>query len=95
MGNKEKISVEQCCIHYRIEASFVHQLDAHGLIELSHSEKQEFIAYEQLPDLEKYMRLHYDLEINMEGMEAIKHLLSRMQNLQQEIKKLRGELGTH
>lgn len=93
MEKAGKISVDQCCIHYQIETSFVEALDEHGLINLSRSGKKVFIAYEQLPDLEKYMHLHYDLDINMEGMEAIRHLLNRMQDLQREIKRLQSELG--
>lgn len=88
MERTKKISVEQCCIYYRIEASFMQELNEHGLIELVRSGKTKFISYDQLPDLEKYMRLHYDLEINMEGMEAISHLLNRVKFLQQEIKRL-------
>lgn len=91
MENENKISVEQCCVYYSIETSFVQQLDEHGLIELSHSGQNVFIGYEQLSDLEKYMRMHYDLEINMAGMQAIKHLLARMESLQQEISRLKGE----
>lgn len=91
MEKAEKIPVDQCCIHYQIEASFVEALDEHGLINLSRSGKKVFIGYEQLPDLEKYMHLHYDLEINMEGMEAIRHLLNRMLDLQLEIKRLRNQ----
>jgi hypothetical protein len=37
--------------------------------------------------------MHYDLDINMAGMEAIKHLLQRMHTLQKEVKTLRNELG--
>lgn len=93
MEKNKKISVEQCCIYYQIETTFVQQLDEYGLIELNRSGKKQFIRYEQLPDLEKFIRMHYELEINMEGMEAIGHLLNRMQSLQQEIQKLQNELG--
>jgi len=89
MEKAEKISVEECCIYYKIETSFVHKLYEYGLIELMHSGDKVFIAYEQLSGLEKYMHLHYDLEINMEGMEAITHLLNRIQYLQQEIKRIK------
>ncbi len=88
MESIKKISVEECCIYYRIEASFMQELDDRGLIKLSRSGKAKFIAHDQLPDLEKYMRLHYELEINMAGMEAIGHLLNRMKHLQQEVRKL-------
>jgi len=93
MDKLMSISVTECCIHYSIEASFVWNLDEHGLIELERSGQDAFIAYEQLPELEKYMHLHYDLDINMEGLEAIKHLLGRMEQLQQQVKRLENELG--
>lgn len=93
MEKAPKISVEQCCIYYQIETTFVQQLDEYGLIELNRSGKKQFINYEQLPDLEKFIRLYYELEINMEGLEAITHLLNRMQHLQQEIRRLENELG--
>ncbi len=93
MKKADRISVEQCCVYYEIETNFVHDLDHFGLIELSRLGKKAFIDFEQLTDLEKYMHLHYDLNINMEGMEAIKHLLNRVKGLQKEIKKLQGELG--
>jgi chaperone modulatory protein CbpM len=92
MEKANKISIEQCCIHYSIEISFIQKLSEHGLIELSISDETMFISYEQLPDLEKYMRMHYELEINIEGIETIKHLLDRVHGLQQEVNRLKGEL---
>lgn len=92
MENTNKISIEQCCVYYNIETTFVHQLDEFGLIELSRSEKEVFIAFEQLSNLEKYMHMHYDLEINMQGIEAIKHLLDRVELLQLEVRRLQNQL---
>ncbi len=92
MEKEKRISVEQCCSYYSIEISFVQQLDEYGLIELNRSGEETFIAFEQLPDLEKFMRLHYELEINMAGLEAITHLLNRVEGLQHELKRVQGEL---
>lgn len=91
MEKTDSISIEQCCVYYNIEISFVQKLNEHGLIELSRSEETLFIAFEQLSDLEKYMHLHYDLEINMEGLESIKHLLDQVHQLQKEVNRLKGE----
>lgn len=91
MEQANRISIEQCCVYYNIEVSFVQQLYDHGLIELSRSDEAVFIAFEQLSDLEKYTHMHYELEINMEGLETIKHLLDRVDSLQKEVKRLRGE----
>lgn len=92
MEQVNRISVEQCCIYYNIEVSFVQKLSEHGLIELNRSDETVFIAFEQLSDLEKYMHLHYELEINMEGLETIKHLLDRVHDLQHEVNRLKGEV---
>jgi chaperone modulatory protein CbpM len=95
MENSNRISVEEYCTFYSIEASFVQQLNDYGLIEVGYTEKESFITYDQLPDLEKYTRMHYDLEINIPGIEAINHLLKRVQYLQREVKKLREETGNN
>lgn len=93
METTNKISIEQCCVYYNIETSFVYQLDEYGLIELSRSDEAVFITFEQLSDLEKYMHLHYELEINLEGLETIKHLLDQVHTLQKEVNRLKGEVG--
>jgi hypothetical protein len=88
-----KISIEQCCVYYNIETSFIQQLDDHGLIELIRSDERVYIAFEQLSDLEKYTHMHYELEINIEGLETIKHLLDKVHELQKEVNRLKGEVG--
>lgn len=89
MEKQNHISIEQCCVYYNVETTFLYQLDEYGLIELIHSEETAYIAFEQLADLEKYMHLHYELEINLEGLETIKHLLDRVNELQKEIIRLK------
>ncbi|SDC08105.1 chaperone modulator CbpM [Niabella drilacis] len=89
-----RISVEQCCSYYSIEVTFVQSLSEHGLIELIQQDTHYFIGFEQLASLEKYMHMHYDLDINMEGLEAIAHLLNKVQVLQTEVRTLRNALGT-
>ena len=42
--------------------------------------------------MEKISRLHDELEINVEGIEAITHLLERIENLQNEIASLENRL---
>lgn len=93
MEKENHLSVEQCCIYYNIEVSFVQKLDEHGLIELDRSDESISIAFEQLSDLERYVHLHYELEINLEGLETVKHLLDRVHFLQKEVNRLKGEVG--
>ncbi len=90
MTNENSILIEECCKHYRIETSFVRTLNEQGLIELSYTNESYFIHNDQLSLLEKYMHLHYELDINMEGIEAISHLLEKIERLQLELRTLKG-----
>jgi hypothetical protein len=55
-------------------------------------EENEYIEQEQIRELERMMRLHYDLDINLEGIEAINHLLDRVSRLQKEVRQLQNRL---
>ncbi|MGE9314363.1 chaperone modulator CbpM [Niabella sp. CJ426] len=90
MTNENSILIEECCKHYRIETSFVRTLSEQGLIELNYTNESYFIHNDQLSLLEKYMHLHYDLDINMEGIEAISHLLEKIERLQLELRTLKS-----
>ena len=46
----------------------------------------------QLPEVERYSRMYYDLSINMEGIDAIHHLLERMESMRKEINTLQSQL---
>ncbi len=86
------IATSDCCTYYQIDTAFIHSLQEAGLIEIALVEEQEFLDDEQLQRLEKFIRWHYDLEINVEGIEAISHLLSRATLLEKEINALRNRL---
>ncbi len=90
MENREYILLEDCCSHYSIEASFIMSLNEHGLINLIQTEQSYAIDYEQLSLLEKYTHMHYELDINLEGLEVIRHLLQKIEHLQAEVKSLKS-----
>ena len=46
----------------------------------------------ELPNVERYSRMYYDLSINMEGIDAIHHLLERMEDMRHEMRSLRKQL---
>jgi len=93
MENNETIAAEVCCSYYNIELSFVQLLDEHGLINLNRTDDKVFISHDELPNLEKYMHLHYDLNINLEGLEAISHLLERIHDLQRQMVLLQNKVS--
>ena len=92
MSTEELIPLELFCSHQGVEMAFVHALCERGLLQITVVEDRSFVAPEVLPHIEKLARMHYELEINLEGIEAISHLLERMELLQHEMRSLHARL---
>ncbi len=89
---QDLISREECCLQYNVESSFIQALSDYGLLEITTVAETTYLHTEQLHDLEKFIRLHYDLNINVEGIDAITNLLMKVKNLQQQNEYLRKRL---
>jgi hypothetical protein len=89
------IPVNEFCIHHNIETSFVYSLQESGLIEISTIEEKTFLPVNQLNQLEKLVRLYYEMDINLEGIETISYLLQRMNEMQQQIIQLSNRLSLY
>lgn len=92
MDREKFITITEICTWHSIEDSFIRSLNEYGLVEITTVEDQEFLAKEQIRDLEKMIRMHYELQINLEGIDAIYHLLHRVSSLQEEVRVLRNKL---
>ena len=92
MENEHSIPADEFCAHYNVEFSFINALQENGLIEMTTIEENYFIDENQLQKLEKYTRWHYDLDVNLEGIEVIDQMLTRIKNMQHEIAALRNKL---
>ncbi|MGH2565106.1 MAG: chaperone modulator CbpM, partial [Ginsengibacter sp.] len=73
-----------------IEYSFISSLEDSGLISVTSVKRSSFINSNDLHKLEKFVRLHYDLDINIEGIETINYLLEKIEAMQKEIMKLKN-----
>ena len=92
MSNDPLIPADQFCAQHNIELSFISTLHESGLIKIITVEQTQFIPEDHLSDLEKLVRLHYDLDINLEGLEAITYLIERIEGLQNELRQTRSKL---
>ena len=92
MQSEDLIPASEFCIHYNTEFTFVQSLHQSGLIEITTIENTAFIQINQLHDLEKFVRFHYEMGINLEGIEAIHNILQRTNELQHEINRLKNKL---
>ncbi len=95
MDNEEMIAADLFCASHNIEIAFLHSLCNAGLLDVTTTEDTVFINQEQLPELEKLVRWHYDMDINLEGLETISHLLDQIKEMQQEMQNLKSRLGLY
>lgn len=86
------IIVSEYCQKCHIDPSFIVLLEDGGLIDVRIIGGEHYLLLSQLQELERYTRMYYDLSINIEGIDAIRHLLERMKNMQNEMDRLKQEL---
>jgi chaperone modulatory protein CbpM len=89
------IKITEYCSYYKIEPDFVISLEGVGLIETLIISGERFIHETQLKDLERYVTWHYDMDINIEGIDALRNMLSNLEQLQSEVMLLKEKLRVY
>ncbi len=89
---KDLIPANEFCANHNIEVSFIRTLQENGLIEITTVEETGYIRKSQLQELERIVRLYFEMDINLEGIETINHLLEQINQMQDEITALRNRL---
>jgi len=92
MQTEYLIAIDEFCAKHEIDVSFINSLQETGLIEITKIEETGFIPVDQIQQLEKFIRFYYELDINIEGIETISHMLQRVDALQDEIIQLTNRL---
>jgi chaperone modulatory protein CbpM len=95
MQFEDMVPASEFCVHHNIELSFIDSLREYGLVETILIEEKVYLPVSQLGHLEKIVRLHFDLEINLEGIETIAHLLEKVNQLQDQVTKLTNRLKAY
>lgn len=90
--NGKRLLYSECLKIYEVEESFIDSLHEVGLINVVDYEEERFIEYEELSELEQFIRWYYDMDINVEGIDALKNMLGKVKSLQSEVDQLRSEL---
>jgi len=92
MKLQELIPAHSLCTHYNIDISFVDTLHEMGLIRIEIMEEKHFIHQDQISDLEKIIRLHHELNVNLEGIDVVFNLLEKERALRIELNALKNRL---
>ncbi len=95
MQTENLIDLNEFCKHHKVEFSFINSLQQIGLIEIQTIKETWFIDADHLYKLERMVRFYYELDINIEGIETITHLLNQIQTMQDEIIMLKNALSIY
>jgi chaperone modulatory protein CbpM len=93
MNQVNLIAATDICTYHGVEYTFINSLGEAGLVKLKVVKKNAYIPEAELQKLEKMIRMHHELEINVAGIEAIIHLLARVEQMQEEMRLLRNRLS--
>jgi len=92
MEKNSLVAANDICTYLDVEYTFISSLSDAGLVELEVVEHTTYIPERELQKLEKMIRMHQELEINLAGIEAITHLLDRIELMQEEMRVLRNRV---
>ena len=88
----DMIVLDEFCASHEVEVSFIRSLEDQGLIETIVVNETVCVPVNELSKLEQIIRLR-ELNINPEGIDAIIHLLMRIETLQNELITLRNKIS--
>lgn len=92
MNTDNLIRIEYLCEQYNVELAFINSLQEFGLINVMVVKESKYLSNEDLKEIEKLIRLHYELGINMEGIDVISNLLNQIADLKQELTVAKNKL---
>lgn len=92
MAKEKLILVKTYCNHTQIEERFVKTLHEYGLVTFEEKENNYFMDASDITKIERMFRLHTELGINMEGLDALNNLLKRLREMEKEVIILRSKL---
>lgn len=95
MKDQDLILLGELCSHYSVEISFFEEVEQHGLLQVLTIADQRYVAMDQLSHVERIIRLHQDLQVNLEGIDVIFNLLERIDSLEQRLKERDSRLGVY
>lgn len=92
MSTENFIPINTLCLHYKLEISFFNTLNENGLIEIQLVDEIQYVHKESIYEIEKIVRMHKELEVNIEGIDVVLNLLQKIDALQTELLKVRNRL---
>lgn len=84
---KQYISIEKICTLYNISLDDLEVMEEYDLIQVTYIDNALLIDMDEIAKLERYIRLYFDLGINIQGLAAIDDLLKERTMLKAELRR--------
>ena len=92
MNLENLIPIPRLSTHYQVEIEFFTNLSEMGLIEIKTIEEMQYIHSDAIYEIEKIMRMHHELDVNIEGIDVVINLLEKIDRLQNELISVKNRL---
>ena len=95
MARENYIALTTICTAYNVEMTFINDLKENDLLQIQYDDDAPCIHQDLLTQLEKMLRLHQELKINVAGIDAVFNLLHQVDDLQVEVDQLKNRLRVY
>ena len=92
MNIENLIPLPTLSTHYKVEIAFFNNLNEMGLLEIKTIEETQYIHPDAIFEIEKIIRMHQELEVNIEGIDVVFNLLQKIEDLQNELTSIKNRL---
>lgn len=92
MNIENLIAIPILCTHYKVELSFFTNLSEMGLLEIKIVEAIQYVDIDMVFKIEKMLRMHQELDLNIEGIDVVINLLQKIDALQNELTSVKNRL---
>ncbi len=92
MEKEQLILLSHYCQQTRTSLEFIESLQEYGFIQVLLIEEHNYVHPQDIVEIERVNRLQEELGINLEGIDAINHMLQKVNQLEKELKITRDRL---
>jgi hypothetical protein len=92
MEKEQLILVSHYCQQTRTSLEFIESLQEYGFIQVLLIEEHNYVHPQDIVEIERVTRLQEELGINLEGIDALNHMLQKVDQLEKELKIVRDRL---
>lgn len=89
---KEYISIKALADFHQLDEKLLLEVATYEIVPVKRTRKEVLLNADDLEEFERALRLYHELEVNLQGVEIICRMHRQIEELQQELARLRDLL---